>query len=165
MVLHIMEEGSKLYYTVGDVSKILGENASLVRFWSDKFSSFIKPVRNKKGNRFFTQKDIGTFKMIHHLVKESGMTLEGAKARLKQNLSGADSKLEVIEKLRSIRAKLVAVMQDEELSEEPEDVENLETVEPVEAVESVEGIGGFGGVGEGDNPDSPDNNLTESESL
>ena len=119
MVLHIMEEGSKLYYTVGDVSKILGENASLVRFWSDKFSSFIKPVRNKKGNRFFTQKDIGTFKMIHHLVKESGMTLEGAKARLKQNLSGADSKLEVIEKLRSIRAKLVAVMQDEELSEEP----------------------------------------------
>ena len=159
MVLHIMEEGSKLYYTVGDVSKILGENASLVRFWSDKFSSFIKPVRNKKGNRFFTQKDIGTFKMIHHLVKESGMTLEGAKARLKQNLSGADSKLEVIEKLRSIRAKLVAVMQDEELSVEPEDVEDLETVEPVEAVESVEGIG------EGDNPDSPDNNLTESENL
>ena len=159
MVLHIMEEGSKLYYTVGDVSKILGENASLVRFWSDKFSSFIKPVRNKKGNRFFTQKDIGTFKMIHHLVKESGMTLDGAKARLKQNLSGADSKLEVIEKLRSIRAKLVAVMQDEELSEEPEDVEALETVE------SVERIGGFGGVGEGDNPDSPDNNLTESESL
>ncbi len=159
MVLHIMEEGSKLYYTVGDVSKILGENASLVRFWSDKFSSFIKPVRNKKGNRFFTQKDIGTFKMIHHLVKESGMTLEGAKARLKQNLSGADSKLEVIEKLRSIRAKLVAVMQDEELSEEPEDVEALESVE------SVERIGGFGGVGEGDNPDSPDNNLTESESL
>ena len=159
MVLHIMEEGSKLYYTVGDVSKILGENASLVRFWSDKFSSFIKPVRNKKGNRFFTQKDIGTFKMIHHLVKESGMTLDGAKARLKQNLSGADSKLEVIEKLRSIRAKLVAVMQDEELSEEPEDVEALETVE------SVERIGGFGGVGEGDNPDSPDNNLTESENL
>lgn len=159
MVLQIMEEGSKLYYTVGDVSKILGENASLVRFWSDKFSSFIKPVRNKKGNRFFTQKDIGTFKMIHHLVKESGMTLEGAKARLKQNLSGADSKLEVIEKLRSIRAKLVAVMQDEELSEEPEDVEALESVE------SVERIGGFGGVGEGDNPDSPDNNLTESESL
>ena len=159
MVLHIMEEGSKLYYTVGDVSKILGENSSLVRFWSDKFSSFIKPVRNKKGNRFFTQKDIGTFKMIHHLVKESGMTLEGAKARLRQNLSGADSKLEVIEKLRSIRAKLVAVMQDEELSEEPEDVEALESVE------SVERIGGFGGVGEGDNPDSPDNNLTESESL
>ena len=87
------------------------------------------------------------------------MTLEGAKARLKQNLSGADSKLEVIEKLRSIRAKLVAVMQDEELSEEPEDVEALESVE------AVERIGGFGGVGEGDNPDSPDNNLTESESL
>jgi len=113
-----MEEVSKLYYTVGDVAQMLGENASLVRFWSEKFSAFIKPVRNKKGNRFFTQKDIGTFKMIHHLVKESGMTLDGAKARLKQNLSGGDSKLEVIEKLRSIRARLVAVMQDDEISED-----------------------------------------------
>ena len=115
-----MEEGSKLYYTVGDVAKILGENASLVRFWSDKFSAFIKPVRNKKGNRFFTQKDIGTFKMIYHLVKECGMTLDGAKARLKQNLSGVDGRMEVIDRLRSIRAKLVAVMQDQEIETESE---------------------------------------------
>ena len=127
-----MEEGSKLYYTVGDVAKILGENASLVRFWSDKFSTFIKPVRNKKGNRFFTQKDIGTFKMIYHLVKESGMTLEGAKARLKQNLSGVDSKMEVIEKLRGIRARLVAVMNDtgmpsEEAENESEGNPEVET--------------------------------------
>lgn len=127
-----MEEGSKLYYTVGDVAKILGENASLVRFWSDKFSTFIKPVRNKKGNRFFTQKDIGTFKMIYHLVKESGMTLEGAKARLKQNLSGVDSKMEVIEKLRGIRARLVAVMNDtgmpsEEAENESEENPEVET--------------------------------------
>jgi len=136
-----MEEGSKLYYTVGDVAKILGENASLVRFWSDKFSTFIKPVRNKKGNRFFTQKDIGTFKMIYHLVKESGMTLEGAKARLKQNLSGVDSKMEVIEKLRGIRARLVAVMNDTGMPSEEAENESEENPEVETNMENHESQG------------------------
>ena len=136
-----MEEGSKLYYTVGDVAKILGENASLVRFWSDKFSTFIKPVRNKKGNRFFTQKDIGTFKMIYHLVKESGMTLEGAKARLKQNLSGVDSKMEVIEKLRGIRARLVEVMNDTGMPSEEAENESEENPEVETNMENHESQG------------------------
>ncbi len=122
-----MEEG-KLYYTVGEVAKILGENASLVRFWSNKFSSFIKPVRNKKGNRFFTQKDVETLKMIHHLVKESGMTLEGAYLRMKQNLSGADRKLEIIERLRSIKAKLLAIAsENEDITEDyPQDLQDTQ---------------------------------------
>ncbi len=125
-----MEEG-KLYYSVGEVAKILGENTSLVRFWSDKFSSFIKPVRNKKGNRFFTQKDVETFKMIHHLVKESGMTLEGACLRMKQNLSGADRKLEIIERLRSIKAKLLAIAsENEDIPDDyPQDLEDIENNE------------------------------------
>ena len=63
---------------------------------------------------------------------ESGMTLEGAKARLKQNLSGVDSKMEVIEKLRGIRARLVAVMNDtgmpsEEAENESEGNPEVET--------------------------------------
>ena len=123
-----MEEGNKLYYTVGDVAKILGENASLVRFWSEKFSSFIKPVRNKKGNRFFSQKDVGTFKMIHYLVKESGMTLEGAAQRMKQNLSSSDRKLEVIERLHSIRAKLVAVLNDDDSQTETSTEEEQDNI-------------------------------------
>lgn len=40
-----------MYYTIGEVAEMLGENTSLIRFWSTTFSDFIKPVRNKKGNR------------------------------------------------------------------------------------------------------------------
>ena len=68
--------------------------------------------------------------MIHHLVKESGMTLEGARQRMKQNLSPTDRKLEVIERLRSIKAKLLAVSEDldNETGEDyPEDAENTES--------------------------------------
>ena len=45
----------KLYYTIGEVSRMLGENASLIRFWSNSFSKFVKPKRNAKGNRLYTR--------------------------------------------------------------------------------------------------------------
>lgn len=114
-----MEEGQKLYYTIGEVSTLLSENTSLVRFWSDTFSAFIKPVRNKKGNRLFTAKDVENFKLIHHFVKDLGMTLDGAKLRMKQNATGEDKRLEVISRLKQIRAKLLAVT--DETDENPDD--------------------------------------------
>ncbi|MBR4438462.1 MAG: MerR family transcriptional regulator [Bacteroidales bacterium] len=114
-----MEEGQKLYYTIGEVSTLLSENTSLVRFWSDTFSAFIKPVRNKKGNRLFTAKDVENFKLIHHFVKDLGMTLDGAKLRMKQNATGEDKRLEVISRLKQIRAKLLAVT--DEADENPDD--------------------------------------------
>ncbi len=99
----------KLYYTIGEVSEILGENSSLIRFWSDKFSQFIKPARNKKGNRLFTAKDVSTLKLIHYLVKERGMTLEGAAKSLSANRDGSDRRLDVIERLIAIRERLEMV--------------------------------------------------------
>lgn len=99
----------KLYYTIGEVSEILDENPSLVRFWAGKFPDFIKPARNKKGNRLFTAKDLANFKVIHYLVKERGMTLEGAARRMKDNISGEDKRVEVISMLTSIKEKLVGI--------------------------------------------------------
>lgn len=96
----------KLYYTIGEVSEILEENASLVRFWAGKFPDFIKPARNKKGNRLFTARDLANFKVIHYLVKENGMTLEGAAKRMKDNITGEDKRVEVISMLTSIKEKL-----------------------------------------------------------
>ena len=99
----------KLYYTLGEVSEILNENASLVRFWAGKFPDFIKPARNKKGNRLFTARDLANFKVIYYLVKERGMTLEGAAKRMKDNISGEDKRVEVISMLTSIKEKLLSV--------------------------------------------------------
>lgn len=96
----------KLYYTIGEVSAILEESSSLVRFWADKFPAFIKPHRNKKGNRMFTIQDVNNFKTIHYLVKECGMTLEGAHKRLKDNKEGVDNRVEVISKLTLIKEQL-----------------------------------------------------------
>lgn len=114
----------KLYYTIGEVSEILDENASLVRFWAGKFPEFIKPARNKKGNRLFTARDLANFKVIYYLVKERGMTLEGAAKRMKDNLTGEDKRVEVISMLTSIKEKLVKISAALEIDEEQNDEGN-----------------------------------------
>ncbi len=83
-------------------------NTSLVRFWEKEFS-IIKPKKNKKGNRLFTQEDIRHFRLIHHLVKEKGYTLKGAKDFLKKNPEGIDRKAEVLDSLNRIREQLLEI--------------------------------------------------------
>jgi DNA-binding transcriptional MerR regulator len=99
----------KLYYTIGEVAAILEENTSLVRFWAQKFPEYIKPARNKKGNRLFTADDLSNFRLIYYLVKERGMTLEGAAKRMKDNKEGVDRRVDVIESLASIRERLTEI--------------------------------------------------------
>ena len=92
-----------MYYSMGEVSEILGEAASLVRFWEKEFS-ILAPKKNKKGNRLFTPKDLENLKLIHHLVKEKGYTLQGAKDYLKFNATATKDKLEIVRSLE--KAKL-----------------------------------------------------------
>ena len=68
----------KLFYSMGEVAEMFDVNASLIRHWESQFS-VIRPKRNKKGNRLFSPQDVENLKLIYHLVKERGMTLEGAK--------------------------------------------------------------------------------------
>ena len=99
----------KLYYTIGEVSEMLGENASLVRFWSNSFPRFIKPKRNAKGNRLFTTGDVDCLKQIHLLVKEQGMTLDGAAKRLSADKCAVEKRVKVLESLKAIRKQLAEV--------------------------------------------------------
>ncbi|MEG0518917.1 MAG: MerR family transcriptional regulator [Bacteroidales bacterium] len=110
----------KLYYTIGEVSEILDENASLIRFWAGKFPEFIKPARNKKGNRLFTAQDLTNFKVIYYLVKERGMTLDGAAKRMKDNITGVDKRVEVISRLTAIKEKLLEVSAAIVVEQQPE---------------------------------------------
>ena len=100
---------SKLYYSIGEVADLLGENVSLIRFWSDYFSKFIKPERNAKGNRLFTKEDLDTFRRLHYLIKDKGLTLEGAARTLKDERASVDREMKVIDSLKSIRERLVEV--------------------------------------------------------
>lgn len=100
------KEDSKLYYSIGEVSKRFGVNASLIRFWEKEFD-VIRPKKNKKGNRLFTKEDIENFGLIFHLVKERGFTLEGAKKKLRENRHSEIDEFEIVNSLKKIRSFLV----------------------------------------------------------
>ena len=98
----------KLYYSIGEVAKSCDVNTSLIRFWEKEFD-IIKPKKNKKGNRFFTKQDIDHFHLIYHLVKERGMTLTGAKKKLKENKDDTLNNFEVIKSLSEIKNLLIEI--------------------------------------------------------
>ena len=98
----------KIYYSIGEVAKILRVNPSLIRFWEKEFD-IIKPKKNQKGNRFFTTEDIEQLKLIYFLVKEKGMTLKGAKQNLKKNKQKTIEKHELITHLSKIRNMLMEI--------------------------------------------------------
>ena len=98
----------KIYYSIGEVAAMFNVNKSLIRFWEKEFI-IIKPKKNKKGNRYFTEKDINNFKIIFHLVKERGYTLDGAKKKLRENKEGTIKNVEIVNQLKDIRAQLVAI--------------------------------------------------------
>jgi DNA-binding transcriptional MerR regulator len=101
----------KLYYTIGEVAELFEVNASLIRFWENEFDS-LKPQKNKKGNRLFTKEDINTLRIIYHLVKEKGYTLQGAREKMKLNREDVEKQVEVIDSLQKIRSFLVQLKND-----------------------------------------------------
>ncbi len=95
----------KMYYTIGELADALDVNASLIRFWEKEFPA-IKPKKNAKGNRRFSQKDIQLIEKIYYLVKERGFTLEGAKTYLRKEKASNRTNLDTISRLQNIKAEL-----------------------------------------------------------
>lgn len=98
-----------MIYTMGEVAEMLGENASAVRYWSNYFEKFIKPARNAKGNRLFHPEDVETLKQVQFLLKNQGLTLEGAKQRLTEDRRSVDRRVKALNSLKAIREQLIQV--------------------------------------------------------
>lgn len=98
----------KRYYKIGEVAKAFNVNTSHIRFWEKEFD-ILKPKKNNKGNRLFTQEDVKNLKLIYHLVKEKGFTLEGAKSKMKENPKNVKNNHEIITRLEAIKEELIKI--------------------------------------------------------
>jgi DNA-binding transcriptional MerR regulator len=92
----------KLFYQIGEVAEMFSEPVSTIRFWEKEFD-VLKPKKNNKGNRLFLEEDIKNLRLIYHLLRERGMTIEGARKYLKNNREDTDYRLEIADTLRNIR--------------------------------------------------------------
>ena len=106
-----ISKSEKLYYSIGEVAEMLHVNASLIRYWEKEFTG-IRPKKNRKGNRLFTKEDISYLRKVHTLVKERGMTLDGAKKHLKTSHLAEEAKPDALEMLEKAKDFLTRIRKE-----------------------------------------------------
>lgn len=97
---------TKKYFKIGEVSQMLDVPASTLRFWEKEFKQ-VSPMKNKKGDRIYSRKDIEVLKEIKYLTHEKGIRIAQASKTVKKNVEHTDHKVELIKKLRSLRELLI----------------------------------------------------------
>lgn len=118
------ETGGRLYYSIGEVSEMLGIKPHTLHYWESAFPG-LKPHKNHAGNRCYRPGDIELVKLIDKLVNKEGFSIEGAKKQL-QNLKKNNGQLAFDLKksgasnavLDQVRTELEALIRD--LSRQPQ---------------------------------------------
>ena len=101
----------KRYYRIGEIAKAFNVNPSLLRFWEKEFKE-IQPRKKEGGARKYTPDDVNTIQKIYYLLKEKGLTIEGAKKQLKLKNLAEDGNLELIQKLEHLKSDLVQLREN-----------------------------------------------------
>lgn len=91
---------------IGEAAALIGVPASTLRFWEKNFPQ-VKPMKNKKGDRFYTQKDLDVLKEIHYLSHSKGLKLASVLKNVKRNDDGISPKTKLVQELREFREKLI----------------------------------------------------------
>ena len=120
------EASGRLYYSIGEVSEMLGIKSHTLHYWESAFPS-LKPHKNQAGNRCYRPNDIDMLKLIDRLLNGEGYSIEGARkqvdllkkkeGQLTLNLK-QDDKLGESESLEDICTELEAIIRD--LSRRPQ---------------------------------------------
>ncbi len=98
-------EDVRRYFTIGEIAEMFNVSKSLIRFWESEFD-VLRPAKNSKGDRRFTRQNIEQFRLIYHLVKERGFTLEGAKKELTASKTRQKEKEAIIGQLKELKGLL-----------------------------------------------------------
>ncbi|MCQ2223169.1 MAG: MerR family transcriptional regulator [Bacteroidaceae bacterium] len=108
---YITDKDTKKYYSISEVSEIVGVSESLLRYWEKMFPT-IKPKKSGRNIRQYTKEDIEEIKMVHNLVKVRGMKLATARETINKNRSGVSSVTEAMAKLEEIRSELMQIKKE-----------------------------------------------------
>jgi DNA-binding transcriptional MerR regulator len=96
MLDNLVEEGlpsipDKMYFRVGEVSRLVGVEPYVLRFWETQFPA-LSPKKSGRGHRLYRRKDVELFLQIKHLLYEKRFTIEGARKALRSRAKPAARK-------------------------------------------------------------------------
>ncbi|HHF99048.1 MerR family transcriptional regulator [Candidatus Aerophobetes bacterium] len=83
------KEEERLYFSIGEVSRITGVPSYVLRFWEKSFPS-LSPRKSKGGHRRYRKEDVELVLKIKDLLYNKGFTIEGAKKTLKEKKKGRE---------------------------------------------------------------------------
>jgi DNA-binding transcriptional MerR regulator len=98
----------KLYYNIREVASMVRIPEHTLRFWEKEIPA-LKPKKTNGGARQYTQKDIELIQLIHHLVKDQGLTIKAARARLKTSKQQVVNRQDIVERLEQVRSELLTI--------------------------------------------------------
>ncbi len=101
----------RLFYSIQEVADHFAVNVSLLRFWEKEFDN-INPKKTAGGTRQYTKEDIQQVEIVYHLVKEKGLTLEGARQSLKSKKDDIEKRVEAVERLKEIKKELLSMQEE-----------------------------------------------------
>ena len=74
----------KLFYKIGEVSRVVGVESYVLRYWETEFS-FLNPRKSKSGQRIYAKNDVDLILQIKHLLYEEKYTIDGVRRKLGSN--------------------------------------------------------------------------------
>ena len=95
----------KKYYSISEVATHFNVNTSLLRYWEKEFNQ-INPLIKSSGIRKFTKENINTISLIYTMLKKDGLTIQGAKKKLKSKDISEKENLIILKKLNKIKEDL-----------------------------------------------------------
>ena len=116
----------RLFYTIQEVADHFAVNVSLLRFWEKEFEN-IRPKKTAGGTRQFTREDIQQVEVVYHLVKEKGMTLDGARQTLKTKKDDETKRVEAVARLTEIKKELLILEEQFDLLHEKHKYSSTQT--------------------------------------
>ncbi|HKM45176.1 MAG TPA: MerR family transcriptional regulator [Dysgonamonadaceae bacterium] len=104
-------DGQRLFYSIQEVADHFAVNVSLLRFWEKEFDN-INPKKTKGGTRQYTKKDVQEIEVVYSLVRDKGLTLEGARQVLKTNKTEFDRRVEALDRLQKVKKELLSLEEE-----------------------------------------------------
>lgn len=101
----------KKYYTISEVAAKYNLQQSTLRFWETEFPR-LRPQHTSGGTRRYRQQDVELIQLIIYLTRDCHLTLEGARQRMSTNYDADMRRVKAIERLRKIRAEIVAIRRE-----------------------------------------------------
>lgn len=111
ILVKTLYDSPKRYYSISEVASMFDVSQSLLRFWESEFPN-IKLAKNRKGDRLYTEKNISQLRLIYHLVKEKGFTLEGARLELASQKGKEERKRKILVDLTDTKTRLQKLLEE-----------------------------------------------------